>query len=1404
MFATSCLLLITLYASFAQLRQIQLDKNRPIISFTFRDKAKGYLLFQGGVGITTDTAHTYQYKPFPASYSLGKFTGADTSNRFTPLGISSQHGDTILVVGSYPKAYGMIMSADNGNTYTLVYYKENMGKPYRDSTFTVPMFVPKSDTGYLVDHSTFYRTTDRGANWEYQQQTIYSQVLLTNISSKEEWQYIGRDVYYYLYTYYRSGIINSPLRGKPLSFYFSSKDSAWINTVSDSGKALILYSTNAGKVWEVLADGTNDEYRFSQMQFADAKTGFATGEDYNLWRTLDGGRTWHRLQHASPLPSTGTHKALKVFDTQQVIAGSNSGLAEITSNGGGKGLPGVYFNPDTTGEYTSNIIHLRNASDSTYRMAWYLNGKPISTNYNTTYTRDYHKLKDTLMLVAETPAGTKDSLIRYLTFKPRVIITKLSSMYGIDNTGLILTGENLDQAYAVTIGGKSVLFTVKSPTQITANVYMTPSGTVTVYTPNGIASYYGFTYLKPPKVNLPVTFSKPLLCKAEPLTVTVTNAEPGIRYELFEPGGATVGSGLATDSVLSFTTRTLTQRGNYTMKAYTEVFPGNIATFTTTYNIQIEYPRARFETDKVNITSGEQVVFLSKAQESTSSSFVFHNEINNRFNGSAIPVTFNSAGEKTIDLYVSSATGCADTLLGQKITVYDAADGEDVCYASPLHAVGSPFTNFDVTPCADNGYLLIGKGVDTTVVLSRYGVNKTLPGKSTSYMAKYKPDGTLSWISYLLGEGTITSTATDNDGNIYMYGMTKPSVKLVTGTGDTLTLNTGFSFNFNYDYYCGFVVKMSSTGKSIWQISLFDTNANSSRNSVKTNGIAVRNNKITILGDFFGPLSIKDRTGSVRELIKQPATNSVFPFYSYVINMTLDGNVSWTTSLFNSYTNSASMKAFSSDDAGNTYVAGYMEFESRVVDASGKEFSYRKETRAGRFAAFVFKLDANGMFKWRTFLESQGNGYGTSFIYQLTTDKAGNCYVNGDVSTQFNDYKLYTTHQNGDTTPLPDSLNGFFTMKLTTDGRVAWINGIKWGMGTTATGSAGPIDLNGATLTSLVSGFSGKNATAIADGKGGWWSLNSVNTDNIFLQFDTSGVLKKMIPGTSNTFNTSGFNSLKHDASGNWLMTGLSKGYYQAPSTVNILNNILPSPSSFFLKAKPDFCLDGVPPVADAGPDKLICSGDNVTLGTAAITGNRYYWTSLLAGFTAKTATISVMPTDTTIYILTVTGNDGRRSTDSVKVSIKGNRKPAGVNQQICETTSTRIGTAAQPGATYTWTSIPAGFSSTTANPLVSPTTSTRYIVTVTNTLECQNATTDTVLVKLIPKVVPAVRISEYDSLICANNNFKMVASGENAGDTPSYTWWFNGRAAIPGIAKHYLFLIWYQWSGKGECHLKK
>ncbi len=190
-------------------------------------------------------------------------------------------------------------------------------------------------------------------------------------------------------------------------------------------------------------------------------------------------------------------------------------------------------------------------------------------------------------------------------------------------------------------------------------------------------------------------------------------------------------------------------------------------------------------------------------------------------------------------------------------------------------------------------------------------------------------------------------------------------------------------------------------------------------------------------------------------------------------------------------------------------------------------------------------------------------------------------------------------------------------------------------------------------------------------------------------------------------------------------------------------------------------------PLADAGVDQTACAGVAVLLGPNSVAGYTYVWNDIdnqvQVGTNSK---ISVTPPTKTSYELIVTNSTfGCSKRDTVVVSV--NASPianAGADKSVCFGSYVSIGTAAQSGFTYSWTSSPSGYTSTTANPSILALQTTLYILQKTiTTSSCSDL--DTVLVTVNP--LPTANISGTASM-CQGTQ-QIYSTKSNVGST--YKW---------------------------------
>ena len=185
-------------------------------------------------------------------------------------------------------------------------------------------------------------------------------------------------------------------------------------------------------------------------------------------------------------------------------------------------------------------------------------------------------------------------------------------------------------------------------------------------------------------------------------------------------------------------------------------------------------------------------------------------------------------------------------------------------------------------------------------------------------------------------------------------------------------------------------------------------------------------------------------------------------------------------------------------------------------------------------------------------------------------------------------------------------------------------------------------------------------------------------------------------------------------------------------------------------------------PPANAGKDTAITKGRSVTL--AASGGTAFLWNT-----GATTASITVSPTMTTTYSVRVSDSIGCSASDDVTVRVTGSTlsaTAAAAPASICAGISTQLRAAAAGGtanATFSWRSVPAGFTSTEQNPAVAPTVSTVYTVTVADGADSATASV-------------SVTVLELPAAATITQNQRTLTSSPASG----YQWWLDG-GEIPG-----------------------
>ncbi|MBV6404534.1 MAG: gliding motility-associated C-terminal domain-containing protein [Flavobacteriales bacterium] len=173
-------------------------------------------------------------------------------------------------------------------------------------------------------------------------------------------------------------------------------------------------------------------------------------------------------------------------------------------------------------------------------------------------------------------------------------------------------------------------------------------------------------------------------------------------------------------------------------------------------------------------------------------------------------------------------------------------------------------------------------------------------------------------------------------------------------------------------------------------------------------------------------------------------------------------------------------------------------------------------------------------------------------------------------------------------------------------------------------------------------------------------------------------------------------------------------------------------------------------PAGFAGPDTVMCAGDSVVISASG--GATYSWSP--AGFVDDPTSPAPLafPPDTTLFTITIVTADGCQGTDSVLVLVQFTPPdPVAADTAVCEGGSVQLQVGG--GDTYTWLPAPGIAVLNVADPVVSPTVTTDYVVLVGNTC---GVTPDTVTVLV---VVPQAD-AWPDTLVCTAAPVPLFASG--------------------------------------------
>ena len=251
-----------------------------------------------------------------------------------------------------------------------------------------------------------------------------------------------------------------------------------------------------------------------------------------------------------------------------------------------------------------------------------------------------------------------------------------------------------------------------------------------------------------------------------------------------------------------------------------------------------------------------------------------------------------------------------------------------------------------------------------------------LPGDMCVFVAKFSPQGTLLYSTYLGGSGSDTGNgiAVDSTGAVYVTGSTSsPDFPLKNPFLSTRVASS-----------TAFVTKLSPDGSTL----VYSTYLGGSA----TNPVVPGNVGNAIAVDSSGNACVTGTTTSTSFPLQNPTEATLLGTQDvFVTKLNATGSaLVFSTYLGGSATDAG--KAIAVDASGNVYVTG------SVQSANFPPLNAEQATLRGSQNAFVTKFNPTGTMVYSTFLGGTGFDSGNG----IAVDSAGNTYITGaTTSTNF-------------------------------------------------------------------------------------------------------------------------------------------------------------------------------------------------------------------------------------------------------------------------------------------------------------------------------------------------------------------------------------------------------------------
>ena len=523
------LMLFTFQAS-SQMKRLYLDAkdHNYIKKISFYSPSQGYVAFTDWIGFTTDSGHTFTKKPI-TSVDFNGYT-VNLALGFGINGVKAFSKDSLIVYGDYGLVPSILYSTNGGNTFKLVFYSQ-FNPAALNSGITDLSFPENKNVGYAIDADRILKTTDRGATWTTSTvETSSFFNYIENVDDDTVFVISNRQTHKVKYSINGGGRwFNLRLPPGEVNYvHFITGLKGWISMTNDNGGSL-YYTPDRGTTWIQKTVNEIQPFDCVKMKFINDNTGFAIADDtYTTLKTLDSGKTW------APLPRDNnfsyqaySHEDLFFLNNDRFWAGGWHGFLEFTTNGGGEPLPVSLFKADTTNSHIANVVNLTNYSRPGLAYKWFVNGQFLSTSYHASYVHNIYRPIDTIALVISDGVYS-DTSFKYPEFNaipyPPPLVSSYTPETGGPGSIITIKGDFFVDVTGVSFGGvPAKSFSVNSINQITAMVGEGGNGNVSVTTVKGTGSLPGFIVFPPPIIT---SFSPNSAAVGASISITGKNFSP--------------------------------------------------------------------------------------------------------------------------------------------------------------------------------------------------------------------------------------------------------------------------------------------------------------------------------------------------------------------------------------------------------------------------------------------------------------------------------------------------------------------------------------------------------------------------------------------------------------------------------------------------------------------------------------------------------------------------------------------------------------------------------------------------------------------------------------------------------------------------------------------------------------